>query len=474
MALTRLHLSKKLRIGLINPNRNLKDAAIHLGLGYLASYARQHHLDLEFKLLDTRIAHRKDFENFFSQAYDLFAFTASSQVFDEAIEMAEKLKQSYPETPICIGGSHASTEKERCLSGYPFDFAIYGEGEQTFSELIAYFKGEKELESIHGLIYKNESEKIYINTPRSLILNIDEIPFPAYDLFEMKKYHQHRLTTSRGCPYNCVFCNSSSLWTHKWRKRSPENIFAEIRFLIKHFGRKTIIFNDDSFNIDAKRVIEFCNLLIEKKLGIIWSTSIRVDLVTQEVADLMFKSGCYNVSVGIESANDEVLKRMNKNTTREKIYAGIQMLRKAGIDVMGQFMIGNPGDTLESVKESIEFARTSNLTGVEFYTALPYRDSLLWEFVEEHGKLLTDVEPYRYHNFRPRIIFETPEFPFDDRLKAIELAGKNGFYHALTHDEKNVLLDSGRIMAQSIQKIIKGKSGNKLYLGLRKVYRNFK
>jgi len=129
---------------------------------------------------------------------------------------------------------------------------------------------------------------------------------------------------------------------------------------------------------------------------------------------------------------------------------------------------------LESVKESIEFARTSNLTGVEFYTALPYRDSLLWEFVEEHGKLLTDAEPYRYHNFRPRIIFETPEFPFDDRLKAIELAGKNGFYHALTHDEKNVLLDGGRIMAQSIQKIMKGKSGNKLYLGLRKVYRNFK
>lgn len=474
MALIRLHLTKKMKIGLINPNRDLKDAAIHLGLGYLASYARQHHLDLEFNLLDTRIAKTKDFEEFFSQSYKLFAFTASSQVFEEAVEMAEKLKQSYPESLICIGGSHASTEKERCLANQPFDFAIYGEGEQTFSELIDYVKGERTLESIKGLIYKDKTGQIHVNTSRPLISNIDQIPFPAYDLFQMKRYPQHRLTTSRGCPFNCVFCNSSSLWTNRWRKRSPENILAEIKFLIKHYGKRTIVFNDDSFNIDAKRVIEFCNLLIAKKLNLIWSTSIRVDLVTQEIADLMYKSGCYNVSIGIESANNEVLKSMNKNTTKEKIYSGIQFLRKAKIDVMGQFMIGNPGDTLESVEESIEFAKTSNLTGVEFYTALPYRDSLLWEYVAEHGKLLTDVEPHNYHNISPRIIFETPEFTHEDRLKAIGLATKNGFYHALTHDARNVYVDGGRVMALSLQKILKGKVGNKLYLGLRKAYRKMK
>ncbi len=474
MALVRLHLSKKMKIGLINPNRNLKDAAIHLGLGYLASYARQQHLDLEFNLLDTRIARNKDFEEFFSQSYKLFAFTASSQVFDEAVEMAEKLKQSYPESLICIGGSHASTEKERCLADYPFDFAIYGEGEQTFSELIDHVKGERILDSIKGLVYKDKSGQIHVNLPRALITNVDQIPFPAYDLFQMKRYPHHRLATSRGCPYNCVFCNSSSLWTNKWRKRSPENILAEIKFLIKHYGKRTIVLNDDSFNIDAKRVIEFCNLLIEKKLNLIWTTSIRVDLVTQEVADLMRKSGCYNLSVGIESANDEVLKQMNKNTTKEKIYAGIQILRKAGIDVTGQFMIGNPGDTLETVAESIEFAKTSNLTGVEFYTALPYRGSLLWEFVEEHGNLLTDAEPYTYHNISPRIIFETPEFSYDDRLKAIGMATKNGFYHALTQDNRNLIVDGGRVMALSFQQVLKGKVGNKLYLGLRKAYRKMK
>ncbi|MCP4551275.1 MAG: hypothetical protein GY834_04375 [Bacteroidetes bacterium] len=105
-----------MKIGLINPNRTLKDAAIHLGIGYLVAYARQQYPDLEFNYLDTRIAQKKELAVFFERSYGLVGITASSQVFDEAVELATKIKQSHPETPICIGGSHASTEKERCLS----------------------------------------------------------------------------------------------------------------------------------------------------------------------------------------------------------------------------------------------------------------------------------------------------------------------------------------------------------------------
>jgi radical SAM superfamily enzyme YgiQ (UPF0313 family) len=185
----------------------------------------------------------------------------------------------------------------------------------------------------------------------------------------------------------------------------------------------------------------------------------------------MKKSGCYNVSIGIESANNDVLKQMNKNTTKEKIYRGIQILRNAGIDVMGQFMIGNPGDTLETVKESIDFAKTSNLTGVEFYTALPYKDSLLYEYVKSHGKMLTDQESYSFHNISPRIIYETPDFTYEQRLKAIDLAVENGFYNALSKDEKSYLLDIGRNTAKLFQKLFKGKIGNIVYLKLRHIYR---
>lgn len=460
-----------MRIGLINPNKELKHPAVHLGLGYLASYVRQAHKDISFDLIDTRVARTKEVRNFINTSFDFIGITSSSQIFLEAVDIANQIKNKYPNVPICLGGSHASTVKEEALENSPFDFAVYGEGEVTFSELIDHVKGNKDLADITGIIYKDSGGKIVSNQPRSLIYEIDDIPFPAYDLFKISRYPQHRLTTSRGCPFNCVFCNSHSLWTNKWRKRSPQNIITEIKLLINKYKRKSIVFNDDSFNIDSKRVIELCNLLINEKLDILWSTSIRVDLITNDIAQKMKKSGCYNVSIGIESANNNVLKQMNKNTTKEKIYKGIQILRNAGIDVMGQFMIGNPGDTLETVKESIDFAKSSNLTGVEFYTALPYKDSLLYEYVRSHGKMLTDQECYTFHNISPRIIYETPDFTYEQRLKAIELAIENGFYNALSKDEKSYILDIGRNLAKLFQKLFKGKIGNIVYLKLRNIYR---
>ena len=460
-----------MNIGLINPNKGLKHAAVHIGIGYIASYAKENHKDLNIRFLDTRIAKETEIETFLNTKYDLIGITSSSQVFLEAVEIGNKIKKIFPNTPICIGGSHASTVKEDCLYGFPFDYAIYGEGEISFSELIGYLKGNVDLLAINGLIYKSTSGSIIKNPPREIIKDIDSIPFPAYDLFNMSCYPQHRITTSRGCPFNCVFCNSHSIWTNKWRKRSTKYLIEEIKILISKYKRKTIVFNDDSFNIDAKRVMNFCNEIIMQKLNIIWSTSVRVDLITPEIAQKIKQSGCYNVSIGIESANNEVLEKINKKTTKEKIYDGINILRNAGIDVMGQFMIGNPGDNLDTVKESIEFAKMSNLTGVEFYTALPYKDTLLWEYVKEHGRLLVNVESYEYHTIVPRIIYDTPEFTYNERLKAIELAKENGFYNALSKDKKVWMLDIGKNIAKNLQRILTGKFGNQIYLWMRVLYR---
>ncbi|MCD4769187.1 MAG: B12-binding domain-containing radical SAM protein [Bacteroidales bacterium] len=458
-------------IGLINPNRGLKYAAVHIGIGYIASYARANHKDLSIKVLDTRVSEEKKTDAFLNTQYDLIGITSSSQVFLEAVEIANRIKKIFPDTPICIGGSHPSTVREESLQDFPFDYAIFGEGEISFSELIGYLKNRVDISTINGLIYKSASGSIIMNPPREIIKDIDNIPFPAYDLFNMSGYPQHRITTSRGCPFNCVFCNSHSLWTNKWRKRSTENLIEEIKILISRHKRKSFVFNDDSFNIDARRVVNFCNELIKQKVNIIWSTSVRVDLITPEMATKMKQSGCYNVSIGVESANNEVLKRMNKKTTKEKISDGINILRNAGIDVMGQFMIGNPGDNLETVKESVEFAKMSNLTGVEFYTALPYKDTLLWEYIKEHGRLLVDVESYEYHTIVPRIIYDTPEFTYNDRLRAIELAVENGFYNALGKDEKIWMLDVGKNIAKNLQRILTGDFGNKIYLWLRDLYR---
>lgn len=462
-----------MNIGLINPNKKIKNPAIHLGLGYIASYALEVNNELNFSLLDTRVVKKREFNTFFNKKFDLVGITASSQTFQEAKECADLLIQKHPALPICIGGPHASTFFEETLLNYPFDFAVFGEGEVTFSELIGFLNGEMPITEINGLIYKNEKGKIIKNPPRNIIKDIDRIPFPSYALFKMNRYPQHRIITSRGCPYQCVFCNSHSIWTKKWRKRSAENTLKEIELLISAYSMKSFVFNDDSFNIDLERVEKICDYLISNVSGILWSASIRIDRINKNIAKKMHKAGCYNVSVGIESANNEVLKNIKKNISKEKISEGIQILRNAGIDVMGQFMIGNPGDTLKTIEESIEFAKKSNLNGVEFYTILPYKDTLIWEYANTYGKLLTDKPCFEYHTLNPRIIFETPEFSYEERVKAIELARKNGFYHALSTDRRNLILDIGRSIAKHIQMLFGGGLGNKMYLILRYIYRKY-
>jgi anaerobic magnesium-protoporphyrin IX monomethyl ester cyclase len=458
-------------IGLINPNREIKEPAIHLGLGYLASYTAKQISLVEFRLLDTRVATPSEMKIFYNTPFDLIGITASSQVFTEAMEVGETIKSLMPGVPVVIGGSHASTYKEDVLVDTPFDYAVYGEGEVTFVELLQHLAQQRPVEAIAGLIYRSPEKGIVINPPREVIKDIDDIPFPNYTLFRMERYPQHRITTSRGCPYDCVFCNSKTIWTRRWRKRSAENVIGEIQLLVKKFALKSFVFNDDSFNIDLDRVEKICDYLMSQKPPVIWSTSVRADIMTPAVAAKMKKAGCYIVNIGIESANDEVLQKMKKNTTREKIQKGIRIFREAGIDVTGQFMIGNPGDTLDTVKESIEFAHTAGLSVAEFYTALPYKGSLLFDFVREKGTILTDKPGYEYHTVNPRVIYETPEFSYHERLQAIELARHHGFYHALSTDKRYWLLDLGKSLTKTTQKMLGPSLGNKLYLTARNLYR---
>lgn len=461
-----------MKIGLINPNKYIKESSVHLGLGYIAAYALKYKNHLDFRVLDTGVAKDKEIKNYLDTKFDLIGITASSQVFLEAVELASLIKEKFPKTPVCIGGPHASIIKQDILVNYPFDFAVKGEGEKTFLELIDYVENNKSLNGIKGLIYKNNGE-IRENLSRELLNNISEIPFPAYYLFPMEKYPNHRIITSRGCPYDCVFCNSKTIWTRKWRKRTAEDIVSEIEFLITNYRRKTFALNDDCFNIDLERIHTICSLLIEKKLNIIWGGSIRIDCLDPETAQMMKKAGCYNLNIGIESGNEQVMSNIKKKLNRKQIMDGVNILRNAGIDVIGQFMIGNPGDTIESIKESIQFAQNLNLTGAEFYAALPYPETELYNYAKKNGRFLTDKDCTQYFDVEPRIIFETPEFSYDERLKAMELVSDAGFFTLESKDRKNILFSAGKFTAQKIQTALGPTLGNKVFVLLRKIYRFF-
>lgn len=456
-----------MNIGLIFPNKDRRYKTVHLGLAYLASYALTQHTDVNFQVLDTRVATKKETKKFFSSTFDLIGITVFSPVYYEVIEIFNKIKHNNKNIPICLGGPYVTTIKEEIFIKTPVDFAVVGEGEITFSELISYIKGQKELKDIKGLIYKDHEERIITNPSREHIKDLNEIKFPAYDIFPMEKYPLHRMVTSRGCPYACVWCNSSSIWNKTYRQRDVENVVSEIEFLIKNYEKKIFVFGDNSFNINLNWVERFCDLLLEKNIQILWSASIRADIMTQNLANKMKEAGCYNVAVGIESANNEILSKINKATSIEKITAGIKIMKNAGIEVLSQYVIGSPFETLETVKESIEFAKNSESDYSNFYTVLPFKGTSQWDYVQKNGIFL-EKEIHDFHTVNPRIVFETPEFPYKDRLEAIRLVKKEGFYS--NKDKKSWFFDFAKETSRKIQHLLPPSLGERIYMILKSVY----
>jgi anaerobic magnesium-protoporphyrin IX monomethyl ester cyclase len=459
-----------MRIGLVYPNKGKKEKAFHVGLGSIAAYARIHHNDLNFTILDTRISSSKEEDDFFNTSFDLIGITAMAGIFAQVLQVAERVKEKSPSTIICVGGPYVSTLGLEILDFKPIDLAVYGEGEECFNQIIHHIKSPLNLREINGLIFRNEKGVAVQNLPSPSIRNIDELPMPAYDLFEMDAYPIHRIVTSRGCPYKCSFCSSAVVWEFKWKKRTAKSLVDEIEHLIETYGRKTFFFNDDSFNMDLKRADEICNELINRKLNILWSTPLRADRINDELASKMKKAGCYNVGIGIESANNELLLRMDKQTSIENITAGIKTFRKAGIEVLGQFLIGNIGETWETFLETLDYAKKSELDFVLFYSILPYKGTKQWEYVENEGRFLHHTM-HEFQSINPRIIFETDQFSYEDRLKAIQLTQKEGFY--VDDNRMSYLFDFGRSAAKYFQRVLPAKSGNWLFLNMKSFYRNW-
>jgi anaerobic magnesium-protoporphyrin IX monomethyl ester cyclase len=457
-----------MKIGLIFPNKDRRYKTIHLGLAYLAAYAREQHKDLNFQVLDTRVSTSKETKKFFDTSFDLIGITVFSPVYYEVIDIFSRIRQTNSKVPVCLGGPYVTTIKEDIFRKTPGDFAVYGEGEVTFSELISYLKGERKLMDIDGLMYIDDKGNIVTNPAREKIKDLNKLPLPAYDIFPMNRYPLHRMVTSRGCPYACAWCNSSSIWDQSYRATDPEKIITEVEFLLNTYGKKIFVFGDNTFNLDLNRVEAFCDLLLQKNIKILWSASLRADIMTREIAHKMKKAGCYNVAVGIESANNDILSKIGKATSIEKMTAGIKMLKAAGIEIMSQYVIGNPYESLETVKESIEYARQSDCDYTNFYTVLPFKGTPQWNYILQHGTLFSK-DIHDYHTIKPRIVFETPEFTYKDRLLAIKLVKKEGFYS--NQDKKNWWFDFAKETSRKIQSLLPETMGERLYLMLKSIYR---
>ncbi len=422
-----------MKIGLVYPGKRSIDKQMPLGLGYLASFLLSKNAGIEIRVLDTGIANKRETASFFADKYDIVGISVTTRAFTEAVEIAKTLKQISPGLPVVFGGPHVSIMMQQVMEEPLIDFGVYGEGELTFNELVKLFREDSNRPSaesfakIKGLIYRNNGG-VAVPPPRELIQDLDSLPFPAFHLFPIERYPgKHQMITSRGCPFSCVFCASSQIWKRKWRARSPENIVAEVEYLIKTFRPRPIDFHDDNFNVSRKRLNAICDLFIGRNLRIPWSLwGFRAEVVDADIARKMRRAGCTNVAIGVESANNEMLVRMGKNVTIEQINTCIDFLHSAGIDVIGQFMIGNPDETLETVRESIKFIKESKLSKANWGCAVPFPSTGLWDYVQECGHFLVEPDCTRFEEIEPRLIFETPDFSKEDRLAALRLVRDAG------------------------------------------------
>jgi radical SAM superfamily enzyme YgiQ (UPF0313 family) len=336
----------------------------------------------------------------------IVGLTAMTTTINSAIHVAHNIKASNKETLVVLGGAHVSILPEETLkNNLDVDIIVRGEGEETFLDLVENCeKSVSDLSDVQGITYRNGS--IVSNTvERPPIKNLDSLPFPAFHLLPQGKYRLHPpfgrkspvmpIITSRGCPYNCVFC-SKSVYGKKYRSNSPEYIIKEIHLLIDNFGVKEIKFYDDVFTLDRKRVLTLCDQLRKNHLDIPWSCETRVNLVDDELLKSMKAAGCYMIAFGVESGSQEVLKSIGKGITLGQIETAFNKTRNAGIGTVGYFMIGAPAETPETIAKTIEFAKKIDPDFVQFSIATPYPGTELYRIAKKKGCLHGSWDTYVY------------------------------------------------------------------------------
>jgi len=356
-----------------------------LGLGYIAAvlrragYACQLLVDLGKKdFLATVMNTIKD------SSPTLIGFTAMTTNYPNAVHIAREIKKTYT-IPIVIGGAHASACGAKILASEngSFDYAILGEGEDTMTELVAALRmGKKDLSSINGLVWRSGDGQVIINPPRALKEDMDSLPFPARDMVDMGLFsiHSHikssenaaTILTSRGCPYGCVFCSAHTVSGRRYRPHSAKYVLSEMEELVNKYNVKYVFIQDDTFTFDRGRLKEICEQMIARGLRLKFGCLSRVDIMDLSMAKLLKKAGCVNVVFGIESGDEEVLKKMRKQISLKQVNTAIHACEAAGIKTLASFIIGFPFDTKETIERTIKFALTLNPTLVAFNPLVPF------------------------------------------------------------------------------------------------------
>lgn len=388
---------------LINPKQTyrrenvwgtISNPGIPLGLGYLASYLRQG--GIEVSVIDANrenlsascIARRLP-----ESKPSIVGVTTYTPGCVEAYDIVRICKQKYSHVNVVTGGPHVSAVPDEALDIGAVDFVVRGEGEQTFLELA----NGREPSRIPGLSFRKDGEVSH-NTDRRPLPALDEIPFPAYDLLNPKLYgvtagraRRHpaaSIITSRGCPYSCHFCQSPGLGK-LFRSRSAENVLAEIQLLTEHYGIFEFAFQDDVLTVNRTNLLHLCELIPNRDLDVSWSCLSRVDTIDGEMLRAMKAAGCHQIGFGVESGSDTILRSIGKNTTVAQAQEAVRLAQQEGLEVVTYFILGLPGETRETLLETLRLSLALRPDYCVYNIAVPFPGTHMYEEASRDSRLRT-------------------------------------------------------------------------------------
>jgi anaerobic magnesium-protoporphyrin IX monomethyl ester cyclase len=330
---------------------------------------------------------------------ELVVIECSTPSIHHDLESARAAKEGGENTFVALTGSHPTFFHEQILAENPFvDAVCRGEAEITIRELALSLAGGESLSGVMGLSYR-DGEGVRVNPPRPHVEDLDELPFPARHIVRHEGYRAAiysgdsptAMVSSRGCPYHCVYCLwPDTLYGHKFRARSAVNVVDEMEHVVRDYGVDEIYFDDDCLTISKKRVLEMCKLLLERGVDVDWIVQARVDTVDREMLAAMKEAGCHYMLFGVESGSPKMLEIMKKRITLDSARQAFKDCRDLGIKTQAFFLFGVPGETQETIEETIEFAKEIGADSTQFAIVIPHPGTQLYQTCVDNDWLVFD------------------------------------------------------------------------------------
>jgi anaerobic magnesium-protoporphyrin IX monomethyl ester cyclase len=343
-------------------------------------------------------------------------FTCQTQ---HATKVADIVKEIDREIPTVVGGPHVSAVPEEFMAeARSIDFAVMGEGEYTMLDIVKLTEGKMKAEDVKGIAYRKD-DKIIVNQPRSFLANLDELPYPAYDLVDMESYLNPKrieyrsfkdrsisMITSRGCPFNCVFCAVHLHMGKAFRAHSVDYVVNHIKHVVDKYRVKTIFFEDDNMTFDLKRFDAICDRIIKEKIKFKWETpnGIRADYLTLDLLKKMKRSGCQSVFFGVESGDQHVLDDIiSKSLDLNAVMNVAKMCKDIGLSTAAFYIIGFPGEKKEDMLKTVDFAlklKNDYDVGMLLHIATPSCGTRLYYQCKEKGYIQENLTPRAFAEVR--------------------------------------------------------------------------